>query len=1051
MHMRDYAESLRLLIFIMITASYVGAQTSPCPAGKYQNSTGACTDCPANTKPDAAGTNCVSGECVVCPTGSYCEGGTHMAACPAGTYNNLTARSAIGDCLDCAVGTYSPVVNSTSCKNCERGRYNSIVKQSNCIFCEPGKYQELEGRINCQSCGLGKYATGTGLISESSNCTRCPTGTFGAGHGFISDSNCTRCTSGTYGLSTGAIAQSNCSSCARGKYGIASGQSTESAACQNCSTGTYQPQEAQVFCHNCTRGTYNPVQGSVNSSSCRICPSNSNTLSVMSVLETECKCNMGYAGPAGGPTCTKCPAGKFANATGMLVCTNCSAGTQDIQNDEFLRDSPSTTCTPVPEYGYSSSGATSFNCHAGYRQITDGSTGERICQICPLHTFSVKGQDTCSNCVNGKTLAQGTQRIDDCRCNPGYYKPSNDTDCRLCPENHWCAGEYNQPVACDATSQYANTSGASSFRNCYCKAGYYGDNTNFQACTPCGINNFCPGRLPSSPQRSCPDNTQSPSLSFDIKNCSCRPGYQSTNAQPGLNCTLCPSNTFCLSGNLSACRQNSVAVNGSFEQSNCSCVPGYYSDTRTSPCKQCEKDAYCLGGTHRQTCATNYDTNNAVQQSHWTACRCTAGFYFNSSSQSQCHQCPKDKYCQGGNYTFDNCPANSQSLAQSSLATHCKCNIGYAGIAGGSCNPCPAGEYGNTFNLDSVVCYQCGAGKYSTGLAMRAAADCKSCVAGTFNPYPGSNAESACTKCGLGKYSVDVGQISESTCQNCGKGKYSPTTGSNTSANCLACAQGKFQTIDNAGSASDCKDCGMGKYSLTPQAQNSGACINCTAGTWSNVAVAADSGTCTKCDAGKISTAIAAIAETTCKLCAKGKYSTGAGMPWSVCTNCMNGTYNNVEGASTTAHCTNCAAGKYGTGVGRIAETECTQCVAGTYNMIAGKTARSDCLDCVRGKYSVIVGSNNIVDCQDCGAGKYNTNTGSNSTSYCTNCGKGKYSGTAVASAESFCISCVPGKANNFEGKTMETDCSTCAVGSFSGYAFAQCTGCQAGSVLREY
>ena len=77
-----------------------------CEAGTYNNESGkgSCLDCPPgffctiNTTAPAE-----------CPSGFYCPIKSQTATanpCPAGTFNNLTARSSPGDCQPCTPGSY---------------------------------------------------------------------------------------------------------------------------------------------------------------------------------------------------------------------------------------------------------------------------------------------------------------------------------------------------------------------------------------------------------------------------------------------------------------------------------------------------------------------------------------------------------------------------------------------------------------------------------------------------------------------------------------------------------------------------------------------------------------------------------------------------------------------------------------------------------------------------------------------------------------------------------------------------------------------------------
>lgn len=66
---------------------------SPCIGNTFCSSSispcfGACIACPSNTLSDASHTNCISGQCMVCPVGFYCGGGLNIMGCAPGTYSS---------------------------------------------------------------------------------------------------------------------------------------------------------------------------------------------------------------------------------------------------------------------------------------------------------------------------------------------------------------------------------------------------------------------------------------------------------------------------------------------------------------------------------------------------------------------------------------------------------------------------------------------------------------------------------------------------------------------------------------------------------------------------------------------------------------------------------------------------------------------------------------------------------------------------------------------------------------------------------------------------
>lgn len=162
-----------------------------CPVGRYaepgQNklkSADECKMCPAGhycaygnqTRPTgkcAPGYYCLTGSSLrepangsyggKCFTGHYCpEGSPWPKPCPAGKYNNETAREV---CLDCPPG-YFCTVNTTSPSECPPGYYCPLnTKTSTANPCPAGTFNNLTSRVSlddCQPCTPGSYCATNG-------------------------------------------------------------------------------------------------------------------------------------------------------------------------------------------------------------------------------------------------------------------------------------------------------------------------------------------------------------------------------------------------------------------------------------------------------------------------------------------------------------------------------------------------------------------------------------------------------------------------------------------------------------------------------------------------------------------------------------------------------------------------------------------------------------------------------------------------------------------------------------------------------------------------
>lgn len=134
-----------------------GNQTKPtgeCAAGFYCNA-GSPVKKPTN---DTFGGKCF--------TGHYCPEGTSWPKpCPAGEYNNETARE---ECLDCPAGFFC-TINTTSPEECPAGYYCPLKTQtSNANPCPAGTFNNLTSRTgldDCQPCTPGSYCATNGAFS----------------------------------------------------------------------------------------------------------------------------------------------------------------------------------------------------------------------------------------------------------------------------------------------------------------------------------------------------------------------------------------------------------------------------------------------------------------------------------------------------------------------------------------------------------------------------------------------------------------------------------------------------------------------------------------------------------------------------------------------------------------------------------------------------------------------------------------------------------------------------------------------------------------------
>jgi hypothetical protein len=205
-----------------------------------------------------------------CPPGYYClfPSWTQFA-CPAGTWQPLSARSSPSSCLNCTVaGQYCPIA-SFVIATCAAGFYcNTTAFQ---IICPGGSYcpasatspipcpagfnlQSTGNRAlsNCTICAPASYNPSAGL---STRCPSCPVGTFGP-PGVSGLTMCLNCAPGFYNPTTSAFA---CTACLEGTF-LSNTGSILASSCQPCPAGTFNNSKGASFCTVCPAGTYCPIQ-----------------------------------------------------------------------------------------------------------------------------------------------------------------------------------------------------------------------------------------------------------------------------------------------------------------------------------------------------------------------------------------------------------------------------------------------------------------------------------------------------------------------------------------------------------------------------------------------------------------------------------------------------------------------------------------------------------------------------------------------------------------------------------------------------------------------
>jgi len=550
-----------------------GATTSsaciPCPASTYCPSDGmtmyntcflgtfsgtrgaisssVCTPCAPGTYGFGLITN--QSQCLPCPTGSYCNGGT-VIECPAGTYCPPRAAGP----TPCPAGLYgSDAGLSTAACNglCQAGYYcnagSTTSTQQVCeagYFCPTGTYSTCPtGTASCPT-GAGTQLpqlcpAGTYCPKGSSIATKCPGGTYNNTSGATSSSACISCPVGYY-CPEGSLQPI---SCLAGTYSIYQNAITKNT-CQYCRAGTYS-NNAASSCVLCEEGHYCPGplegnEGVVDERYIRgqggrvICPTGTYNLIAGEREILAClTCPPGFYCPDT-KTKTPCPSGTFSSATGVTnlsACLPCSENT--------FSNAGATFCSLCPPGSYCPDIRTKFDCPQNTYSTTNGAKSPSTCLTCPTGTYSASASASCTYCLPGtygnsySGSGSGSNLNSRCiTCSPGSFCPG-------VPNNIYIGTNQltgiNGINVCPAGT--FSTAGSSSCE--YCPPGK-SSRAGSTSCLTCNAGEYCPGP-PANASRY--NGSTSPVSQGDGGKFDCPPGSY---CPPGnINPIKCSIGEFC--------------------------------------------------------------------------------------------------------------------------------------------------------------------------------------------------------------------------------------------------------------------------------------------------------------------------------------------------------------------------------------------------------------------------------------------------------------------------------------------------------------------------
>ena len=163
---------------------------------------GECTQCAAGTFQEKEGMQA----CIACEPGSFCpEGASAPLPCAEGSYSNATNLTRAKDCTETTPGHFAPT-GSTEQMPCSAGTVQPNTGKGACSPCAAGSFMSVSGQSSCLRCPAGFVCT-----SQATAAVPCPGGTFGNNSGLRDFSECKDVPPGFY-AQAGSIAPTPCPS-----------------------------------------------------------------------------------------------------------------------------------------------------------------------------------------------------------------------------------------------------------------------------------------------------------------------------------------------------------------------------------------------------------------------------------------------------------------------------------------------------------------------------------------------------------------------------------------------------------------------------------------------------------------------------------------------------------------------------------------------------------------------------------------------------------------------------------------------------------------------
>ena len=1017
-----------------------------CEIGFYKNTieNAPCTKClRGSTTASTAATQNTQCECI---SPNYygnageeclCSGG--YARWHANDHDHATMRRLLSheDCNLCEAGKYCPaetdsggiqLLNSDTVSSCPANSNSPVgsSSQTDCI-CDAG-YTGPDGGP-CVQCGVGTYKDAAG----SQGCTACaqhetsPMGSASlgacvceAGYGY-DGSTCTDCAPGSYKDVSGDL---GCTSCAQHETSPEASVSADACVCvagyASTSTYTYSVQSG----HYCAQDYWGADQGPdpITIEECADhCSADENCLQFeLEATNTDlyyCKLcsNSGTHAAAGwfvyvkdaepSFVCSECIAGKYKDAAGNAVCTDCA------QHETSPQGSVSAdACVCVAGYGHEEGDP--YKYWAKYFMFFRGTNGAWSNYMDQTIAFTTALQDCASDTTCDYVIVNICHQNYGCAGTARYRKGtatsgmawskydnyvsilSPDTNdallTQMCTNKH-TGNDYDTTLQHSTWWNVYDTLGllhtrqAGDYSVCDIAPGgqYYNVAPPLGGCASCDAGTFKTADADTACDN-CPADATSPTGSDELTDCFCNAGYSGSN---GGTCTVCPTDTYQDtpgSSTCEACPENSQSPQGSVVGDACLCNAGYQ-EVDDSVCTTCPNGKFKTSASHDQCSQCRSHSNTVDDASTLSSeCLCNAGYYDNGGT---CEQCASGTYKTGlGDEECTSCPGNSDSPQGSSLENQCICNAGYETSMSGasiSCTACDPNFYG-----DSGACVDCPSNSQSAALST-SISDCK-CNQGYTGPDGGG-----CVACGADKYKDSVGS---SSCTSC-EANMNSLAASTTSGACL-CNAGFSRGVAGSGSStSPCQPCEQNTYCPAENTVTATSVNVCPDN--SNSPAGSDELTDCKCNMG-----YAGPDGQACQICDFNYYTDAIGSPsclacpeYSTTTNQASTSIDLCEcdqfykrsgsGESTVCHrecgpgfeasddesrCFGCRVSHYKPDYG---DHDCTECPGVSYSLVQNQTALNSCI-CPQGYVW------NGTWCHQCDDGKFNNRANQTACFNCT-------------------------------------------------------------------